>query len=84
MNVTEAIYGRRAVREFTAEPVDETILRQLIDAAIQAAGDARVRAAAPGAADVGDGRATETRAKGIRRIEGSLNAATSPCSIGDT
>jgi nitroreductase len=36
MNVTEAIYGRRAVRQFTAEPVNEMILRQLIDAAIQA------------------------------------------------
>lgn len=36
MNVREAIYGRRAVREFTAKPVDEELLRQLIDAAIQA------------------------------------------------
>lgn len=36
MNVKEAIYGRRAVREFTAEPVEEGLLRQLIDAAIQA------------------------------------------------
>lgn len=36
MDVTEAIYGRRAVREFTTEPVDETALRQLVDAAIQA------------------------------------------------
>ena len=36
MNVREAIYGRRAVREFTSEPVDEGLLRQLIDAAIQA------------------------------------------------
>ena len=33
MNVTEAINSRRAVREFTAEPVDEELLRQLIDAA---------------------------------------------------
>jgi nitroreductase len=36
MDVREAIYGRRAVREFTAESVDEDLLRQLIDAAIQA------------------------------------------------
>jgi nitroreductase len=36
MDVREAIYGRRAVREFTSEPVDEKILRQLIDAATQA------------------------------------------------
>lgn len=36
MELKEAIYGRRAVREFTADPVDEKVLRQLIDAAIQA------------------------------------------------
>jgi nitroreductase len=36
MDVREAIYGRRAVREFTSEPVDEKVIRQLIDAAIQA------------------------------------------------
>jgi len=36
MDLMEAIYSRRAVREFTAEPVDEKTLRQLIDAAIQA------------------------------------------------
>lgn len=36
MNVREAIYGRRAVRDFTAEPVEEEQLRQLFDAAIQA------------------------------------------------
>ena len=36
MELKEAIYGRRAVREFTAEPVKENVLRQLIDAAIQA------------------------------------------------
>lgn len=36
MNLSEAIIGRRAVREFTAEPVQEAVLRQLIDAAIQA------------------------------------------------
>ena len=36
MDLIEAIYSRRAVREFTAEPVDEKTLRQLIDAAIQA------------------------------------------------
>ena len=36
MDLLEAVYSRRAVREFTAEPVDEKTLRQLIDAAIQA------------------------------------------------
>jgi len=36
MDVMEAIYTRRAVREFTDEPVDEKALRKLIDAAIQA------------------------------------------------
>jgi len=36
MDLKEAIYTRRAVRDFTAEPVDERTLRQLIDAAIQA------------------------------------------------
>ena len=36
MDLKEAIYTRRAVREFTAEPVDEMTIRQLIDAAIQA------------------------------------------------
>ena len=38
MDVMEAIRARRSVREFTAEPVEETILRKLIDAAIQAPG----------------------------------------------
>lgn len=36
MDVREAIFGRRAVREFTTEPVDEAALRGLVDAAIQA------------------------------------------------
>ncbi len=36
MDLKEAVYGRRAVREFTTEPVDEAVLRQLVDAAIQA------------------------------------------------
>jgi nitroreductase len=36
MDLKEAIYTRRAVREFTAEPVAETTLRALVDAAIQA------------------------------------------------
>lgn len=36
MDLKEAIYSRRAMREFTAEPVDEATLRQLIDAAVQA------------------------------------------------
>jgi len=36
MDLKEAIYTRRAVREFTADPVDEKTLRDLIDAAVQA------------------------------------------------
>ena len=36
MDLEEAIYTRRAVREFTAEPVDEKTIRKLIEAAIQA------------------------------------------------
>ena len=36
MDLREAIYTRRAVREYTAEPVDEKTIRELIDAAIQA------------------------------------------------
>jgi len=36
MDLKEAIYTRRAVREFTAEPVSESVIRELIDAAIQA------------------------------------------------
>lgn len=36
MDLKEAIYCRRAVREFTSQPVDEEVLKQLIDAAIQA------------------------------------------------
>jgi nitroreductase len=36
MDVKQAIYGRRAVRDFTAAPVDEAMLRELIDAAVQA------------------------------------------------
>jgi nitroreductase len=36
MDLKEAIYSRRAVRDFTAEPVNEDVLRQLIDAAVQA------------------------------------------------
>ena len=36
MDLKEAIYTRRAVREFTIEPVSENVIRELIDAAIQA------------------------------------------------
>ena len=36
MDLKEAIYSRRAVREFTGEPMKDEVLRQLIDAAIQA------------------------------------------------
>ena len=36
MDLHQAIYTRRATREFTSEPVDRTSLLRLIDAAIQA------------------------------------------------
>jgi len=36
MDLKDAIYTRRAVRDFTAEPVDEKTLDELIDAAVQA------------------------------------------------
>ncbi|HWM48358.1 MAG TPA: nitroreductase [Xanthobacteraceae bacterium] len=36
MDLRQAIYTRRAVRAYTSDPVDEAVLRQLIDAAIQA------------------------------------------------
>ena len=36
MELTEAIYERRAVRDYTDEAVDETDLRAVIDAAVQA------------------------------------------------
>jgi nitroreductase len=36
MELREAIYTRRAVREYTAQAVDDKIIRELIDAAIQA------------------------------------------------
>lgn len=36
MDLKDAIYSRRSVREFTAEPVTEATIRELIDAAIQA------------------------------------------------
>lgn len=36
MEFERALYSRRAVREYADEPVDEAVLRQLIDAAIQA------------------------------------------------
>jgi nitroreductase len=36
MDLKEAIYTRRATREFTSEPVDEKTVRALIDAAVQA------------------------------------------------
>ena len=35
MDLKEAIYSHRAVRNFTAESIDKKTLRQLIDAAIQ-------------------------------------------------
>src|SRR6476646_7865079 len=36
MDFKEVLYTRRAVRDFTVEPVDEKMIRELIDAAIQA------------------------------------------------
>ena len=36
MDLKEAIYSRRAVRQFTGEAVDERTIRELIDAAVQA------------------------------------------------
>jgi len=36
MGVIDAIYGRRAIREYSPELVGETQLRTLIDAAVQA------------------------------------------------
>jgi nitroreductase len=36
MKLLEAINGRRSVREYTDEPVGDAVLRELIDAAIQA------------------------------------------------
>jgi nitroreductase len=36
MELLEAIYSRRAIREYTADPVEEAQLRALIDAAVQA------------------------------------------------
>lgn len=36
MQLDEAISGRRSVREYTTQPVDETIIRRLIDAAVLA------------------------------------------------
>lgn len=36
MLLHEAILGRRSVREFTSQPVDEAAIRRVIDAAVQA------------------------------------------------
>ncbi len=36
MELREAIYTRRSVRQFTADPVDEKTILELIDAAVQA------------------------------------------------
>ncbi len=36
MELRQAIYGRRSVRAFTSQPVEEAVFRALIDAAIQA------------------------------------------------
>ena len=36
MDLKDAIYGRRAVREYVPEPVNESVLKSLIDAAAQA------------------------------------------------
>ncbi|WP_374441096.1 nitroreductase family protein [Pseudomonas panipatensis] len=36
MNINDAIAGRRSTREYTAEGVDELVIRRLINAAVQA------------------------------------------------
>ena len=36
MDLNDAIFGRRSVREYTAEPVDEPTIRRLIDAGVRA------------------------------------------------
>jgi nitroreductase len=36
MDLKEALYTRRAIREFTAEPITESVIRDLVDAAVQA------------------------------------------------
>jgi nitroreductase len=36
MELLQAIYDRRSVREYSGEPVDDALLRKLIDAAVQA------------------------------------------------
>jgi nitroreductase len=36
MDINEAISGRRSVREYTSQPVDEATIRRLIDAAVLA------------------------------------------------
>jgi nitroreductase len=36
MDLKEAIYTRRSTRDHTTEPISEKIIRELIDAAIQA------------------------------------------------
>ena len=36
MDINAAIQGRRSVREYTAQPVEDTIIRQLIGAAVRA------------------------------------------------
>lgn len=36
MDILDAIRGRRAVREYTPEPVRDAVIRELVDAAVQA------------------------------------------------
>ena len=36
MDLNDAIFGRRSVREYSAQPVDEPTIRRLIDAAVHA------------------------------------------------
>jgi nitroreductase len=36
MELKDAIYARRAIRSFTAEPISQKVIRELIEAAIQA------------------------------------------------
>jgi len=36
MDIREAIYGRRAVRDYVRKPIEQSVIKSLIDAAIQA------------------------------------------------
>jgi len=48
MNLNEAITGRRAVREYTSDAVDEQTIRLLIEAAVEKLGPSEMPAATVG------------------------------------